>query len=122
MSTDVASHSAGCAYCLWRFVDTPHDPTVECEYCYTPYHVECFEENSGCVTFGCPAWTAAQRGEPLPPLPTGGAPALLVVGDLGAEQLNSQVTETCFCTHCGHQVYDGDAFCDQCGSDLRITQ
>jgi hypothetical protein len=68
VSTDVAARNAGCAYCLWRFVDTPQDPTVECEYCQTPYHVECFEENAGCVTFGCPAWTAAQLGEPLPPL------------------------------------------------------
>jgi DNA-directed RNA polymerase subunit RPC12/RpoP len=120
MPTEIATGSAGCAYCLWRFVDTPHDPTVECEYCQTPYHVECFEENSGCVTFGCPAWMAAQRGEPLPPLTTAVAPSPLVVG-LGAEEVESTENETWFCTHCGHRISQGDAFCDQCGTDLRVT-
>lgn len=117
-STDAAT---GCAYCLWRFVDTPQDPTVLCEYCKTPYHVECFEENSGCVTFGCPAWTAAQRGEPLPPLTVTAAAAPLVVGGLGTEAADDENDGTWFCIHCGHHANRGDAFCDQCGIDLEVT-
>jgi len=111
-STDVAT---GCAYCLWRFADTPQDPTVLCEHCKTPYHVECFEENGGCVTFGCPAWTAAQRGEPLPQQTTA---TPLVPDGVGPE---TDDDGTWFCMHCGHGVNRGDAFCDQCGNDLGVS-
>lgn len=47
-----------CAYCLWHLaVD---DDVIACSSCGTPYHADCFTENGGCSTFGCPAWTVHQ--------------------------------------------------------------
>jgi Prokaryotic RING finger family 1/zinc-ribbon domain len=92
---------AGCAYCLWNFSDSPGEPITRCEFCKTPFHIECYEENGGCVTFGCPAWTADQLGEPLPVAAP--PPAM---------------TQLQFCTYCGVQVSPADRFCEQCGSAL----
>ena len=51
------------------------DLSTICDECHLPFHVECWEENLGCSTYGCPNVNALRAGPDIqinspPPLPS----------------------------------------------------
>ncbi len=57
-----------CPYC--RFPIKPGEEIVVCPQCEVPHHLDCWQENQGCTTYGCtggaPAAQPLTRGGPLP--------------------------------------------------------
>jgi predicted amidophosphoribosyltransferase len=124
--TSEPSHGA-CAYCLWRFTADPEEVLRVCPTCSTPYHSECFEENGGCATFGCPSWVSAQQAagrmpqmvtpalpQPIPSVaPSQSAP----VSQQPAADQSSQRAN--FCAQCGNALEPTYQFCAACGQPVR---
>jgi hypothetical protein len=54
---------ARCPYCLDALVG--EDPVVRCVLCRTPHHKPCFDENGGCVAFGCGSVVAGAAGHSI---------------------------------------------------------
>lgn len=85
-----------CPYCKTAF--TEDDDVVVCSACDMPHHKECWVENQGCTTFGCPGTISS---------PDGGG------------QQTADGTNTVFCTNCGHLNESVNAFCSVCGNRLK---
>jgi hypothetical protein len=102
------AQAMACAFCLWQLVDEPPEQIVRCESCSTPYHLDCFQENGGCGTFGCPSWTARQDGAVIPDL----IPAFAPSAPVGAFSSSSRPN---FCPQCGTPIETTFAFCAGCG-------
>ena len=58
-----AVDAAPCPVCRWGV--EPGDVTRRCASCEVVYHAECWEQNRGCATFGCPEVGAADAAEPV---------------------------------------------------------
>ncbi len=65
---------AKCAVCQWQV--EPKQELKRCESCGAAYHFECWHDNHGCATYGCPAAGTAEAGavdlldlDPVEPLP-----------------------------------------------------
>lgn len=117
------SSDLNCPYCLWPIkVD---EAAEECAHCSARYHAECWNENGGCGTFGCPAWAASQTGQAAPP-PPANRPASTTGGTTTSEPVVVTAeplppvgtTARRFCDMCGQQVDPGDRFCGVCGNTL----
>ena len=88
----------------------PDEQVTECPECGLPFHAECWEENFGCSTYGCPqvnalkegpdlrvgsdqigepreekVWRYAMHGKPQGPVSTRGLDALLKGGRIGVQ-------------------------------------
>jgi hypothetical protein len=52
---------------IWQMLISPADETKACEKCHSKFHVECWDENGGCATYGCENAPAAVKdpGEEL---------------------------------------------------------
>jgi len=99
--------TASCTYCL-----TPlgaAEPRAECPSCHGQHHVECWDENDGCATFGCVQAGGANRARPGP----AAAPLLVGGGTAVATLAPAQ-----FCDQCGVRVSTTDLSCAACGSAL----
>lgn len=91
------------------------DDAATCPHCAARYHAECWQENDGCGTFGCPAWAIGQGGiVPEVHAASVGAPAPTAV--LTSEQLAAP--GRLFCEMCGERVVTDDRFCFACGHPL----
>lgn len=109
-----------CPYCLWPM--KPDEAVESCGHCSARYHAECWVENGGCGTFGCPAWAAGQSGTPPPPPAsragavgtTAAAPVVITAEPAPAEAAPARR----FCDMCGQRVEAGDLFCGSCGTTL----
>jgi hypothetical protein len=112
--------AAKCPFCFWVINEDDH--RRGCQDCPAVLHAECWTENGGCTTFGCPAWAASQ-GVPAapppvvaPPPPAAPAPAPAPVA---AAPLPGVATVTAqFCDQCGTAVVGNDRFCASCGNTL----
>jgi hypothetical protein len=56
-----------CPFC--REVIGEDDPLARCEVCGTPSHPSCFEENGGCVVYGCGSRSVRTSSGTFPALP-----------------------------------------------------
>ncbi len=56
-----------CPYC--QTVIKPDTPVVVCPECGMPHHEDCWGENGGCTTFGCPGRDVPVPSMPAPSLP-----------------------------------------------------
>jgi hypothetical protein len=135
------THGAACAYCLCRFTSDTAEAITVCESCGTPYHADCFTENGGCATFGCPAWVASQVEAGVPgvvvsPPVHGVAPAVPPAALVGgtsvassqavpenrgsASQQPASSQRPNFCSQCGSRVGPDYEFCSQCGQRIGV--
>lgn len=111
-----------CPYCLWPIKGD--EAVEECAHCSARYHAECWAENGGCGTFGCPAWAAGQTGTAPPPPPvtprvagaTGTAASPVVVSADPLPPVAASARR--FCDMCGQPVTADDRFCGGCGNTL----
>ena len=127
----LAVNASACAYCLCRFTEGDADGITICPTCTTPYHPDCFEENGGCATFGCPAWVASQveagvagavppsSSRPQPQVQTG------VWREAGEPQATRPISSdsptvlrSSFCSMCGSGLELDYVFCAGCGSRI----
>jgi hypothetical protein len=123
---NVEVSGAACAYCLWRFSHGDEGGVTLCTSCGTPYHGDCFLENGGCATFGCPAWTAQQPGGA--PLVAGGAP-VAPSAQVGMEAAAGRHVPSTLSPTLSRDVSSPSLvaigvrpnFCDQCGAELLPT-
>lgn len=103
-----------CPYCLWPI--TEGETTETCVHCAARYHHECWVENKGCGTFGCPAWATTVTGGALAPPPL---TAHVARGPMVVESVVTTVEPgTHFCDRCGQPVQPDDRFCGGCGNTL----
>jgi hypothetical protein len=102
------SSAGSCSYCLSPLA--AEDARAECPECHGNYHVECWEDNGGCATFGCAssAGVAAASGRQ--------APAAQIVGGDQAGGVALAVAH--FCDQCGVRTQPTDTTCASCGSNL----
>jgi hypothetical protein len=133
----VLMHGTTCAYCLWRFTSEADEAITVCQSCGTPYHVECFYENAGCATFGCPAWVSSQAAAGVPgvvvppPAPPQPMPAPAVTTRVASAPLSptpepvapvaeqpTTVQRWNFCSQCGSRLETHYDFCIQCGQRI----
>lgn len=103
-----------CPYCLWPM--KADDDAETCPHCAARYHAECWIDNDGCGTFGCPAWAAAQGGVALPVPPPAASEQQAATAVLTTDQLTE--AERRFCEMCGERVVNDDRFCFSCGHPL----
>ena len=106
-----------CAYCLWP-VDSEG---TTCGDCGVGYHPDCWAENGGCGTFGCPAWAARQLvGAPVAsvaaPAPPAGAMPVRSAPLVAAPAAAPVASPTC--RACNAHAMPGDRFCIACGTPL----
>jgi hypothetical protein len=130
---DEGMQAGTCAYCLWRFTEDDAPQITSCVSCSTPYHADCFRENGGCATFGCPDWAARQGAVVAQPAP---APSLESLGAHAAGTGSTPVTVPAppaagfgamvqassgpavrpnFCDQCGTGIGPSYVFCSGCG-------
>ena len=95
ITTNLASGKI-CPYCMTVIKD--NDEVVICPECEMPHHKECWNENSGCTTFGCQGQTSSVY--------------------MGAIIQPSQAPQTTLniCTKCGWQLTVKNNFCPRCGT------
>ena len=96
-------HEQTCPVCCSSFGDD--DSLVVCPNCKTFYHVECWEENHGCSTYGC-ASTQHLEVHNQPPSDGGESPV---------------VDDTPKCPFCGSPCSASDVVCSSCGHLLNET-
>jgi uncharacterized CHY-type Zn-finger protein len=118
---DLLAHASVCAYCLWRFTRDAYEAITTCPSCATPYHTECFDENGGCATFGCPMWVSGQDDLFLPPPPPP-PPVSQILASVRSEPqsppLANNMATPNFCSQCGNPLEQGYAFCANCGTRI----
>jgi hypothetical protein len=109
-----------CPFCFW--VLSEDDAKHSCQDCPAVLHAECWQENGGCTTFGCPSWATSQ-GVPsaavapvLPPPPPTAAAA--PVPNAAPPLPGVATTIAQFCDQCGTAVVSQDRFCASCGNTL----
>jgi hypothetical protein len=120
-----------CPYCLWQISGGGANDVRRCSACGTAYHADCYQENGGCGTFGCPDWTARQGGAPVPAPAVATTPRVGPAYRSGGSLPGSQTVEAnSGATFAGARPdaasYPGasppsrfDSFCNQCGEALR---
>ena len=102
-----------CPYCQSK-IKLNADFTV-CPSCGTPHHKECWDENSGCTTYGCSenptsGKTVSVHGED--------------VGHLTPEQVTRTLEEQSEkklikCANCKKEVDEKSVYCNHCGYNLK---
>lgn len=97
-----------CSYCLSPLA--AEEQQAECGECHGHYHLECWDDNGGCATFGCSqsAAVASAAGRQ--------APAARILGGDTAGGVALAVAH--FCDQCGVRTEPTDRNCGACGSDL----
>lgn len=105
-----------CPFCLWPI--TADEAVETCGHCAARYHRECWIENQGCGTFGCPAWATTQTGGAAPPPPAPSTPAVGAAAVVVVAEPEPEPTRPRFCDRCGEQVTPVDRFCGGCGNTL----
>lgn len=101
-----------CPYCQSK-IKSGSEFTV-CSHCGTPHHRECWEENSGCATYGC--LNNPQTKEKVN----------VNSEDIGNETLDSireSLQRNAFqnlinCPNCNSEVEEGSTYCKFCGYNL----
>jgi len=102
-----------CPYCLWPI--TADESAQSCGYCSATYHRECWSENRGCGTFGCPSWsTSSPRARRAPAPTTEAVDGRVVV----TAEMDPPSGVARFCDMCGQAVLVDDRFCGLCGNTL----
>ena len=96
-----------CPFCKTAF--RPGDDVVVCSACDMPHHKDCWVENRGCTTFGCPGTIQAADT----------APTSVTAGQTPYDNTPpSPAPRTVYCTRCGTPSPDTAAFCTRCGARL----
>jgi hypothetical protein len=125
-----------CPYCLWAI--GADDSVNSCPDCQNRYHAECWTENLGCATFGCPVWARRDHYANTGIVPTsvegGGTPiataapvtevarAALVVDHEVTDSMPATPSIMQFCDQCGQPLSPGDRFCISCGAAVETLE
>lgn len=107
-----------CPFCLSPLGEQEQ---YTCPSCDTTYHLECYEWNGACGTFGCPAWKQAQdeayaaaaQAPATAPEPAG---AVASAPQPAAPVMAPAVLN--FCDHCGVRVEGAPTRCPSCKERL----
>ena len=107
-----------CPYCQSLIKDEAG--TIFCSDCGTPHHIECWQENGGCTTYGC-----KENPVTLPEVEESNEIKGIDVGDRTVEELSRiikpeiKVThEEIDCKYCSKKIDSNSKFCKHCGEKL----
>ena len=106
--SSASAKNTNCPVCCTEIQEG--DETIVCPECKMAYHKDCWEDNKGCATYGCP-----QAGCLNPPpmnVDVTGAPAV------GVPAPHSVGTKSFFCPKCQTPLEADATFCWSCGTDL----
>ena len=102
-----------CPYCQSK-IKLDADFTV-CPSCGTPHHKECWEENKGCTTYGCPENPTTDKS-----LSIQGEDVGHLTPDQAARTLDSQIEKIFIkCQNCKKEVAEKSVYCSYCGFNLK---
>lgn len=104
------SSNRNCPYC-----QTPvknESEAIVCPQCSTPHHHECWEENKGCTTFGCPNNTSAPSGTNVGDLTLREAELLTVTEPVSSTLIN--------CNKCDGLIDENSIYCKFCGNKIQV--
>jgi len=109
-----------CPFCKTEIKE--EDTVIICPSCDIPHHQECWNENSGCSTFGC-----TEQSEK--PLETNITDTCENCGTtLGNEQefcpncgTRKSAQTITVCSKCGTELQEGQEFCSQCGQKIGLA-
>jgi hypothetical protein len=105
-----------CPYCLWPM--KAGEQLIECPECDARLHDECWTDNGGCATFGCPAWMQAQQAAAearAAQLAAGGTAAPAPPAAVATREPTAAPVLN-FCDQCGARAEGPVTFCASCGT------
>lgn len=109
---NTAAADCVCPVCCTRLSES--DGTVVCPDCKMVYHQDCWADNNGCATYGCPSSGCL-------------APPPLAIHQDEAEVTSTQSAltansdSTIKCPYCGTGLADGNQICWNCGKDISAS-
>ena len=110
-----------CPFCKTEI--TENDTVKVCPACGIPHHVECWEENKGCTTFGCSEHYYEEQGT-NPSAVCSNCGATLGDGQEFCPKCGTPkvaAPEKNVCGNCGAELQDGQEFCPKCGHKAGVT-
>lgn len=101
-----------CPYCQSKIKSNAD--FIVCSHCGTPHHKECWDENSGCTTYGCINNPHTEEKVELGSEDVGNQTV-----DTIRESLQRQVPEDLIsCPNCKSQIEESSTYCKFCGYNL----
>ncbi|HEY5534979.1 MAG TPA: RING finger protein [Ignavibacteria bacterium] len=104
-----------CPYCQ-SFIKQEAD-TIFCSNCGTPHHIECWEENGGCTTYGCKENPVMQNKQEESTVIRG-----IDVGNKTIEELRETLQKENViaqgeieCKYCSKKIDSNSKYCKHCG-------
>jgi predicted amidophosphoribosyltransferase len=105
------SNKKTCPYC--QSAIKQESDTIYCSDCGTPHHIECWEENRGCTTYGCSKNSVAEikteTGTDI------GKRTLEEIEKIFQEEKKTKPKET-DCKYCGKKIDVNSKYCKHCGN------
>ena len=90
-----------------------NDEAIICPDCKIKYHKDCWIDNNGCATYGCPS-----SGCLAPPPSQIGLDECIEALQDNSENITTQSTESIVCPYCQTKLSGNTKFCWNCGKDL----
>ena len=111
------SNKKTCPYCQSKIKQ--ESDTIYCSDCGTPHHIECWEENGGCTTYGCLKNSITEVKEE-----SGmdiGYRTIEEVEQIFKEEKKEAPEET-DCKYCGKKIDLNSKYCKHCGNKQTADQ
>ncbi|CAN5515405.1 hypothetical protein BH10BAC5_BH10BAC5_24020 [soil metagenome] len=115
-----------CPYCQSKIKDDAE--AIFCELCHTPHHLECYDFNGGCTTYGCRNNPNSEKEVEIE------SSSAHINDDALRQQLQPQgrnepgqqlntnpEDETFPCPNCRRDIEIGSVFCKHCGIALKAS-
>ena len=93
------------------------DESITCPDCKIKYHKDCWIDNDGCATYGCPS-----SGCLAPPPPSISPSECDEALHDNIEDATAQSYESIICPHCQTKLSSNTSFCWNCGKELPDKQ
>jgi len=98
-----------CPYCQSN-IKTNADFIV-CPSCGTPHHKECWTENGGCTTYGCPENPSTEKNLIFPGEDVGH----LTPDEISESLYHPEQKKLIRCINCKSEIEEGSTYCKHCG-------
>jgi ketosteroid isomerase-like protein len=108
------SEKKTCPYCQSQIKN--ESEIIYCEFCGTPHHSECWNENNGCTTYGCRNNPVTEK-KPETGINIGDRTIAEIQNMLDIKDTDTK-TKLIECNNCKNQVDINSIYCKYCGSKI----